>query len=115
MQERVEPTVIPFEDLRRSPTAALFEGGEQAAVSCFITTYEHGQGPDLHFHPYAEVFVVETGTATFHVDGAEHEVGAGHVVVVPPRAVHGFKNRGSDTLHVLGIHPSPHVQQTDVE
>ena len=37
-------TVIPIEDLRRSPAA-----------------------PSLHFHPYPEVFLVEAGVGSFTV------------------------------------------------
>jgi len=110
-----EPSVVAIEDLRRSPRAALFEGGDQADVSIFVTTYANGEGPDQHLHPYPEVFVVEAGTATFLVDGEEYEVGAGHIVVVPPETSHGFKNGSGETLHVLGIHPSPAVIQTDLE
>jgi len=110
-----EPSIVAIEELRRSPRAALFEGGDQADVSIFVTTYAHGEGPDQHLHPYPEVFVVETGTATFRVDGEEYEVGAGHIVVVPPETPHGFKNRAEETLHVLGIHPSAGVIQTDLE
>jgi hypothetical protein len=80
-------TVTSVEDLRRSPTAALFEGRDQAPVSIFITQYERGQGPALHLHPYPEVFVVRTGTAVF---------------------------TGGDTLRVVSVHPSPTVQQTNL-
>jgi hypothetical protein len=78
-------TVVALADLVRSPTAQLFEGRDEAPVSIFVTRYEHGQGPDLHLHPYAEVFVVEEGTATFTAGDEELVVDAGHVVVVPPR------------------------------
>ena len=57
--------VVAIEDLPRSPTAALFEGGDDIAASIFVTAYERGQGPALHLHPYPEVFVVHAGTATF--------------------------------------------------
>jgi quercetin dioxygenase-like cupin family protein len=106
--------VIPLDDIRRSPTAALFEGGDAAAVSIFVTEYPRGRGPDLHLHPYAEVFVVQDGTARFTVAGEEIEVAAGHVVVVPPETPHGFKGAGDDTLRVVSVHPSPHVQQTNL-
>jgi oxalate decarboxylase/phosphoglucose isomerase-like protein (cupin superfamily) len=59
-------TVIPIDDLRRSATAALFEGGD-VPISIFVTEYERGQGPSLHLHPYSEVFVVQSGTAAFTV------------------------------------------------
>ena len=107
-------TVTPIDDLRRSPTAALFEGREQAPVSIFVTKYERGQGPDLHTHPYPEVFVVETGTATFTAGDEQLTVEAGHIVVVPEETVHGFKGAGDDTLRVVSVHPSPTVQQTNL-
>jgi mannose-6-phosphate isomerase-like protein (cupin superfamily) len=109
------PTVTSVEDLRLSPTAALFQGREEIPVSMFITRYEHGQGPSLHRHPYAEVFVVQTGTATFTVGDEELVVEAGNLTIVPPETPHGFENRGTDVLRVLSVHPSPTVQQTDLE
>ena len=79
-----------------------------------MTEYQRGQGPDLHFHPYAEVFVVQTGTATFTAGDEEATVEAGHIVVVPPETPHGFKGAGDDTLRVVSVHPSPRVEQTDL-
>ena len=107
-------TVTPIEDLRLSHRAALFEGGDQIGVSIFVTTYEDGEGPDLHTHPYAEAFVVETGTAVFTAGEEELVVEGGNVVVVPPETVHGFKSRGSETLRVVSVHPSPEVIQTNL-
>lgn len=107
-------TVTPIESLRRSPTAALFEGRDQAPVSVFVTEYPHGRGPDLHVHPYPEVFVVETGTATFTAGDEQLTVPAGNIVVVPAETPHGFKSAGDDTLRVVSVHPSPTVQQTDL-
>jgi quercetin dioxygenase-like cupin family protein len=108
-------TVTPIEDLRRSPTAALFEGREQIPVSVFVTEYpERGKGPDLHTHPYAEAFVVESGTATFTAGDEQITVSGGNVVVVPAETVHGFKNAGDDTLRVVSVHPSPTVKQRDL-
>jgi quercetin dioxygenase-like cupin family protein len=108
-------SVTAIDDIRRSRTAALFEGRDEIPTSIFITRYERGQGPDLHYHPYAEAFVVQTGTATFTVGDDQVEVAAGHVVVVPPETVHGFKCTGDDVLRVVSVHPSPTVQQTDLE
>jgi mannose-6-phosphate isomerase-like protein (cupin superfamily) len=107
-------TVIPIEDLRRSPMAALFEGRDEAPLSIFVTEYPRGRGPDLHLHPYPEVFVVRTGTARFTVGDDELEVAAGNIVVVPAETPHGFKGAGDDTLRVVSVHPSSTVQQTDL-
>ena len=107
-------TVTPIEALRRSATAALFQGGDDVDVSVFVTAYERGQGPALHLHPYAEVFVVQTGTAEFTVAGDQVVVAAGHIVVVPEETPHGFKGAGDDTLRVVSVHPSGTVEQTDL-
>jgi quercetin dioxygenase-like cupin family protein len=108
-------TVTPLSELRRSPTAALFEGGEQIGVSVFVTRYERGQGPDLHLHPYPELFVVEAGTANFTVGEEQLEVGAGNVVVVAAETAHGFKCAGDEVLRVVSVHPNPAVEQTDLQ
>ena len=108
-------TVIPIEDLRRSPTAALFEGGDRLPISIFVTAYERGSGPRLHQHPYPEVFVIEAGTALFAVCEKEFEVPAGHVAVVPAETPHRFKCAGEDTLRVVSVHPSGVVEQTNLE
>ena len=106
--------VIPIEDLRLSPRAALFEGRDEVAASVFVTEYRRGQGPDLHLHPYPEVFVVETGTARFTAGSEELEVTGGHIVVVPAQTPHGFKGAGDDLLRVVSFHPSSTVQQTEL-
>jgi quercetin dioxygenase-like cupin family protein len=106
--------VVPIEELRRSPTAALFEGGDDAPVSIFVTEYARGQGPSLHLHPYPEVFVVQTGTARFTVGDDHVVVDAGHIVVVPAATPHGFEGAGDDMLRVVSVHPSPAVDQTDL-
>ena len=100
--------------MRVSPTAALFEGGDELGVSIFVTRYERGQGVPLHLHPYPEVFVVETGSARFTVAGEELEVEAGNVVIVPARAPHGFEGAGDGVLQVVSVHPSGKVEQVDV-
>lgn len=107
-------TVIPLDSLRRSPTASLFEGGDELPVSIFVTEYAQGQGPPLHLHPYPEVFVVETGTARFTVGDDELEVTGGHVVVVPAETPHRFAGAGGDILRVVSVHPSGAVAQTDL-
>ena len=108
-------TVTPVDTLRLSPTALLFEGREQAPVSMFVTEYpEPEQGPDLHTHPYPEVFLVEAGRARFTAGEEQLHVDAGNIVVVPAETVHGFKNAGDTMLRVVSVHPSPTVQQTNL-
>ena len=106
--------VTPFEDFTLSPRARKYEGGEESQVSFFLTQYDHGEGPDLHVHPYPETFIVTEGTARFTAGDDELVVDAGNVVVVPAETVHGFKNAGDAKLRVTSIHPSPRVIQTDL-
>jgi mannose-6-phosphate isomerase-like protein (cupin superfamily) len=106
--------VVPIEDLRRSPRAALFEGGDDAPLSIFVLQYARDEGPDLHLHPYPEVFVVQAGTAAFTAGDEQFVVEPGRIVVVPADTPHGFKGAGDDTLRVVSVHPSPSVQQTDL-
>ena len=107
--------VLELADLERSPTAKLFEGarhGGGMAVSFFVTAHPPGKGVELHFHPYAEVFVVYEGEATFTVGDESVVATPGQVVVVPPETTHGFENTGEGTLRLHSMHPSPEVIQT---
>ena len=79
-----------------------------------IVATGRGEGPDLHLHPYPEVFVVEAGVARFTVGGEEIVVEAGNVVVVPAETPHGFKGESEEKLRVVSFHPSPEVVQTDL-
>lgn len=107
--------VIAYDDLRSKAGNVLFEGdrhGGGVALSIFVTRFEPGDGPGLHWHPYAEVFLVEEGDATFTVAGASSVVAAGHVVVVEPETPHAFRNSGDGTLRVTSMHPSGTAIQT---
>src|SRR5204863_3244637 len=75
--------VIPIDEVRRSERAALFQGRGDAPVSIFVLTYQRGQGPALHLHPYPEVFVVQEGSAVFTAGDEELTVAGGNIVVVP--------------------------------
>ena len=108
-------SVIPFEELQFSPTAALFQGRDDINVSIFVTQYERGQGVGLHVHPYAEMFVVMEGTAAFTVGDQQVTVPAGNMIMAPPETPHRFEGAGDDTLRVVSVHPSGTVQQTFLE
>jgi mannose-6-phosphate isomerase-like protein (cupin superfamily) len=110
------PVVLSLADLRLSPTAALFEGRKRADVdvSFFVTDHPPGSGPDLHQHPYPEVFVVQEGEATFTVNEEQLPVPAGNVVVVPADTPHGFKNTGDGQLRQVSIHQSGELIQYEL-
>ena len=109
--------VLALDELRTSPTQALFEGHRHGDVeiSCFITATPPGDGLPLHVHPYPEVHVVQDGEATFTVGDEEVVVTGGNVVVVPPETPHRFRNTGDRSLRQVSIHPSGVVQETWLE
>jgi mannose-6-phosphate isomerase-like protein (cupin superfamily) len=110
------PLIIPLADLSVSPTAALFEGRKRAGVdvSFFATDHAPGGGPGLHKHPYAEVFVVQEGEATFTVNEERVHVAAGNVVVVPADTPHRFENTGDGRLRQVAIHVSGELIQFEL-
>ena len=81
-----EPTahVVESENLPHSATAHRFEGRLHggANVSFFLIDSDRGGGPDLHTHPYAEVFVIQEGEVTFTAGDETIEAKAGQIVVV---------------------------------
>jgi mannose-6-phosphate isomerase-like protein (cupin superfamily) len=76
------------------------------ALSFFVIALPPGDGPDLHQHPYEEVFVVQEGLARFTVGDETCDVSGGHVVVAPANTPHKFINAGSGTLRTVNIHPT---------
>ncbi|HEY7926054.1 MAG TPA: cupin domain-containing protein [Candidatus Dormibacteraeota bacterium] len=75
-----------------------------AGVSFFIVDLAPGHGPELHVHPYAEVFVIHEGEAAFVVGEKNMVAVAGQVVVAPAAQPHMFKNTGSGRLRMTNIH-----------
>jgi mannose-6-phosphate isomerase-like protein (cupin superfamily) len=100
--------VIDRMQLRADGTTREFEGYKHGEVGCcfILVNGEPGSGPRLHRHPYAEVFVVQEGRATFTVDGTTIDAEAGQVVVVQPGEAHKFVNTGDGTLKQIDIHAS---------
>jgi mannose-6-phosphate isomerase-like protein (cupin superfamily) len=66
-----------------------------------------GGGPALHQHPYAEVFVVDSGQATFQLGDDRFVVEGGQIVIGPADTPHGFTNTGTSELRLTAIHCAP--------
>jgi quercetin dioxygenase-like cupin family protein len=75
-------------------------------VTLIFVDMEPGGRVALHRHPYAEVFVVQSGEATFTIGDEERVARAGEVLAVPPGVAHGFANLGDERLVQLDIHAS---------
>jgi mannose-6-phosphate isomerase-like protein (cupin superfamily) len=106
-------TVIHREQLRKNHTgAARFVGADHhAGVSLFWVDTPPGKGPDVHWHPYTETWVVLRGEAVIVSDGEEFHVGVGAIVTVPAEARHQFRSSGIENLEMICIHASPEIIQ----
>jgi len=100
------PVVINKADLPFLGSSYELEGylyGD-APVCIILFDGPPGSGPKLHRHPYAEVFLVQAGNATFTVGGDTIDVTGGQIVVAPPGIPHKFVNSGAGTLRQIDIH-----------
>jgi quercetin dioxygenase-like cupin family protein len=103
--------VIDRDELPHSGSAHRFEGylyGD-ANVSFFLSEAPPGQGPKLHTHPYAEVFVVQEGDLTFTVGDDIIEATGGQIFVAPAGVPHKFVNSGTGRTRHIDIHTSRRI------
>lgn len=100
------PSIIRLDDLAHTQHAHEFIGAEHGdfPFSIILVHSAPGVGPNLHRHPYAEVFVVDSGQATFQLGEETIVVDEGHIVVGPPGVPHGFTNTGPGELRLTAIH-----------
>jgi mannose-6-phosphate isomerase-like protein (cupin superfamily) len=98
--------VIPTTSLDPSNIAVELQGKDcgNPGISLILVDAAPGRGPSLHRHDYAEVMIVQEGTATFTDGQTERDVGAGSVVVIPAGEPHAFKNTGDGPLKQIDIH-----------
>jgi quercetin dioxygenase-like cupin family protein len=100
--------IIHKDELPHSETAHRFEGQPNggADVSFFLVDSDRGGGPDLHTHPYAEVFVIQEGEVTFTAGEEIIEASAGQIVVVPAGVPHKYVNHRAGRARHVDIHAS---------
>ena len=78
-----------------------------ATLSIITVDGDPGEGPDLHRHPYEEVFVILDGECTFTLGDETVVARAGDVLIAPPNTPHGFKISGTGRSRSVNIHSSP--------
>jgi quercetin dioxygenase-like cupin family protein len=100
--------VLERTDLLHSETAYEFQGHNHGEIGASVIVVDGppGSGPRLHKHPYAEIFVVLEGQATFTAGDDVIEAVGGQIVVVPASMPHKFVNSGTGPLRQVDIHPS---------
>lgn len=109
MTSRIHALVVPMDELEHTEHAHELVGADHGDVpfSVILVHSQPGVGPKLHRHPYAEVFIVEAGEATFRLGDDTVIVPAGHVVIGLPDVPHGFTNTGPAELRLTAIHGAP--------
>jgi quercetin dioxygenase-like cupin family protein len=98
-------------ELPGTPEARQFVGAHHGGVpvSFFLVHSPRGAKVELHAHPYPEVFILETGRATFEVDEMEITARPGEIVIAPAGAPHRFANTGPGELRLTAIHPAAEI------
>jgi mannose-6-phosphate isomerase-like protein (cupin superfamily) len=99
--------IVPLDDLDHTEHAHEFVGAEHGDVpfSVILVHSRPGAGPKLHRHPYAEVFIVERGQATFRIgDDTVVVEGRERGREPTPGEAHGFTNTRTDELRLTAIH-----------
>ncbi|MEM1293899.1 MAG: cupin domain-containing protein [Verrucomicrobiota bacterium] len=117
-ESRIEPNHVgPDEWLKsQDPPRGAFEG-YQAGVDCVIIRYstdEVGEGPNLHVHPYDEVFHILEGRAEFTVGNRKLTAEAGSLVIGPANVPHCYKNLGPGRLDSVDVHLNKEWIQYDL-
>jgi mannose-6-phosphate isomerase-like protein (cupin superfamily) len=107
-----ERVLLGIDDLPGNEHAHELKGADLGDVpfSIIIVHSGPGAGPRLHRHQYPEVFVVESGEATFRLGDEEIVVNDRRVVVAHPMVPHGFRNTGEGVLRLIAIHGGARFQ-----
>ncbi len=98
--------LIPFSQLKTEGIGWEFEGYkyDDTDVTFIIVEAPPGTGPELHSHPYKEVFIILEGKGLFKIGDTITEVASGNIVIVPPGMPHKFVNTGTGLLKQVDIH-----------
>src|SRR5258707_14739029 len=101
-------TLINRDDLPRDAGTFEFIGAQHAAteISFIWVDMPPGDAVRLHQHPYKEIFIIETGSATYTVGADTLEAHAGQIIIVPALTPHKFVNTGDSPLRQVDIHLS---------
>ncbi len=93
-------------DLPGPPQGRRFVGTDHGdvPVSLFLVDARPGAGPELHRHPYPEIFVVDAGQAEFQIGNAHVTARAGDILIAPAGVPHRFTGSGTQRLRLTAIH-----------
>ena len=105
---KIEPVYIrPDEWLKQQDPPLGSLEGHRFGTECVVIRYSTdivGEGPNLHIHPYDEIFHIIEGKAEFTVGDKTFEAVAGSLVIGPANVPHAYKNLGPGRLDSVDIH-----------
>jgi len=114
----IEPKHIPAQEwLRKNDPPNGSQEGVDFGVGCVIIRYSTdvvGEGPNLHVHPYDEIFNILDGRAEFTVGDQKFIAEAGSIVIGPANVPHAYKNLGPGRLDSLDVHMNNEWIQYDL-
>jgi mannose-6-phosphate isomerase-like protein (cupin superfamily) len=64
-------------------------------------------GAPTHAHSVEEVLTVISGEAEIWIEDGRTVLTSGQSIIVPPHRKHGFRNTGSETLHIHAVLAAP--------
>jgi quercetin dioxygenase-like cupin family protein len=99
----------PHEEWRQGvETVMLVSAVTGSSQLCIFEQFcAPGLGAPNHLHAVEEVLTIVAGQAEVWVGEERHQATAGHSVIIPAGKFHGFRNSGSDTLHVRATLAAP--------
>jgi quercetin dioxygenase-like cupin family protein len=106
--------VVNLRGLDAHPMVGREQGAQRIFIWCFSEQAGEFLGP--HWHDGEEFFRVLSGRLRFKVGDEIREVGAGEVVVIPPKVLHSHKVLEDCELEVIGeISSGVYVQVTGTD
>src|SRR3954463_14704776 len=105
----IDPSESPPEQWRSGTETRMRVSAVNGATQlCIFEQWiAPGAGAPTHTHPVEEVLTVREGEAEMWMDDKRVTVLAGQSLVVPANRVHGFRNSGTETLHIHAVLASP--------
>lgn len=117
-QSRIEPVhIAPGEWLANQDPPMGSIQGHRFGTNCVVIRYSTdkvGEGPNLHVHPYDEVFHIIEGRAEFTVGERTFVAEAGSLVIGPANVPHAYKNLGPGRLDSVDFHMNAEWIQYDL-
>lgn len=98
--------LISATELPGPPGGHSFVGADHGGVPIclFLVDVPPRSGPELHRHPYAEIFVIDSGHADFQVGDSRLTAHAGDILIAPAGSAHRFTSTGEHQLRLTAIH-----------